>query len=501
MDAPLLVRTDRGPVEGLALGATRAFLGIPFAAPPVGNLRWKPPVPHAPWTATRMATEKGPACAQQNPVTQKYDSSSQEDCLTLNVWTPTRIKGAVPVLLWIHGGAFVLGSGGEDVYDGRALSEASGAIVVTVNYRLGPFGFLALSELKAEDASHPATGAYGLEDQRLAMQWVQANIAAFGGDAQRVTLFGESAGGISTCHHLVSPKSKGLFQRAIIESGPCDTVGTESAALKQGVAFVDALGCKGAADPLACVRGKSTEEVMRALPQSSDFLFGKGASWFPVVDGWNLPDRPNKLLASGSFARVPTLLGANADEASLFFALSGTMIGDEAAFTAFAESLVPGRGKDVVARYPMATYGTWQKAAMAAVSDAGFVCPTRKMARAFAAGGSDTYLYHFTYAPKGGLFGELGAFHSAELKYVFGNPSQVLPRPLTEEETQLSTIVMGYFTRHASTGDPNGAGATVWPKYSLATDENLVLDQTPKRQSQLKKDLCDFWDGVNVTMP
>lgn len=503
MDAPLNVRTERGPLEGTTLGKTRAFLGIPFAEPPVAGLRWKPPVPHAPWTQTRMATEKGPACPQLNPLTQKLDLSTQEDCLTLNIWAPARLKASepVPVLLWIHGGAFTLGSGGDEGYDGRALSEASGAIVVTVNYRLGPFGFLALPELKSEVAGHPSTGAYGIEDQRLAMQWVQSNIAAFGGDPRRVTLFGESAGGISTCLHLVSPKSQGLFQRAIIESGPCDTVGTESAALKQGASFVDALGCKTAPDPLACVRGKSTAEVMLALPQSGDFLFGKGASWFPIVEGWNLPDRPSKLLAAGNFQRMPTILGANADEATLFFALPGTMVADEAAFTALAESLVPGHGKDVVARYPLATYGSWQKAALAAIGDGGFVCHTRRMARAFAAAGSDTYLYHFTYAPKGGLFGDLGAFHSAELKYVFGNPSQVLPARLTDEEQQLSSTVMGYFSRHAATGDPNGAGALAWPKYRQATDENLVLDLKPVTQSRLKNALCDFWDGVVITTP
>lgn len=503
MDAPLSVRTDRGPIEGAALGATRAFLGIPFAEPPVAGLRWKPPVPHAPWTEKRMATEKGPSCTQSNPLTQKLDITSQEDCLTLNVWTPARLKASapVPVLVWIHGGAFTLGSGGEDGYDGRLLSEASGAIVVTVNYRLGPFGFLALPELKSEVAGHPSSGFYGIEDQRLAMQWVKDNIAAFGGDPQRVTLFGESAGGISTCVHLLSPKSQGLFQRAIIESGPCDTVGTESAAFKQGAAFVDALGCKTAADPLACVRGKSTAQVMSALPQSGDFLFGKGASWFPIVEGWNLPDRPSKLLSAGSFQHMPTILGANADEATLFFALPSTMVADEAAFTALAESLVPGRGKDVVARYPLATYGSWQKAAMAAVGHGGFVCPTRRMARAFATAGSETYLYHFTYAPKGSLFGELGAFHSAELKYVFGNPSQILPQRLTDEEQQLSATVMGYFSRHAATGDPNGAGAPAWPRYRTATDENLVLDLKPMTQSGLKNDLCDFWDSVSITTP
>lgn len=499
---PLVVKTEKGAVEGALAGSTRAFLGIPFAAPPVGKLRWKPPVPHEPWSATRKATEKGPACAQNSPVGNKLDESSSEDCLTLNVWTPAALKTpSPPVLVWIHGGAFVLGSGGEDSYDGQLLSEATGAVVVTINYRLGPFGFLALPTLKSEDPAHPSTGGYGLEDQRLALEWVKGNIAAFGGDAQRVTLFGESAGGYSTCMHLVSPPSKGLFQRAIIESGPCNVATPEATATKQGEAFLKALSCQAEPDPLACARGKSTAEVMRALPLSNDFLFGKGANWFPVIDGWNLSDDPGKLLAAGSFDKIPIVLGANADEATLFFSLAGTMVPDDAAFEALAEALVPSHGKEIVARYPRATYGSSLRAATTAVGDAAFVCPTRRTARAISAAGADTYLYHFTYAPKETLFGDLGAFHSAEIRYVFGVPSQLLPKPLTDEELRLSASIMGYFSRHAAAGSPSGEGAPAWPKYRVDTDENIVLGSAITTQSRLKTDLCDFWDSVPITRP
>lgn len=499
---PLVVATDKGAVEGALIGSTRAFLGMPFAAPPTGKLRWKPPVPHEPWSATRKATAKGPACLQNSPVSNKIDESSSEDCLTLNVWTPSTLaKAAPPVLVWIHGGAFVLGSGGEESYDGQVLSEATGAVVVTLNYRLGPFGFLALPALKSEDPAHPSTGAYGLEDQRMALQWVKNNIAAFGGDAQRVTLFGESAGGISTCTHLVSPPSKGLFQRAIIESGPCNLATSEATAVKQGEAFLKALSCQAEPDPLACARSKSTPDVMRALPLSNDFLFGKGANWFPIVDGWNLPDDPGKLLLAGSFEKVPIVLGANADEATLFFSLAGTMVGDDAAFEALAEALAPSHGKEIVARYPRAMYGSAMKAATTAVGDAAFVCPTRKAARAITAAGGDAYLYHFTYAPPGTLFGELGAFHSAEIKYVFGVPSQLLPKPLTDEELILSKSIMGYFSRHAASGNPNGEGALAWPKYRLDSEENIVLGATITTQSRLKTNLCDFWDSVAITRP
>jgi para-nitrobenzyl esterase len=370
-------------------------------------------------------------------------------------------------------------------------------VVVTLNYRLGPFGYLALSELESEDAAHPSTGEYGLEDQRAALAWVKSNAAAFGGDPGNVTVFGESAGGISVCHHMVSPKSKGLFERAIIESGPCDTLTSKDEATTQGIALATALGCTGP-DVLACLRGKSTEEIMTALPTGTDLVFGTGAQWFPVLDGWNLPDMPSKLLEAQSFEKVPTILGANADEGTLFFALANTPVPDEATFELLAEQLVPGHGKEVVAHYPPATYGSVQKAASAAVGDAGFVCPTRKMARAFAKAGVPTFLYHFTYAPTGALLSNLGAFHSAEVKYVFGNPYQLAPQALTDEELALSAELMGYWSRHADKGDPNGEGAFAWPKYDAQKDEAILLDMTLSTKAGIKKDLCDFWDPLNA---
>ncbi|MCC6553334.1 MAG: carboxylesterase family protein [Polyangiaceae bacterium] len=498
--APLDVMTDKGPVKGALAGSTRAFLGIPYAAPPVGDLRWRAPAPHAAWTEPLLAAAKGPACAQMNPLTGSFMSTSSEDCLTVNVWTPERSASAgLPVLVWIHGGAFVLGSGSEDAYDGQRLSEASGAVVITLNYRLGPLGFLALPELRSEDAAHPSTGGYGLEDQRAALEWVKANAAAFGGDPGNVTIFGESAGGISVCHHLVSPRSKGLFQRAIIESGPCDTVTAEADATAQGADLVEALGCAGG-DALACLRGKSAEEILGALPAGADFIFG-GTSWYPMLDGWNLPGLPGELLASGAFEKVPVLLGANADEGTLFLALAGATIPDEAAFEALAEQLVPGHGAEVVSHYPSATYGSPEEAAMAAIGDAGFVCPTRRAARAIAAAGAPAFLYHFTYEPAGTLLGDLGAFHSAEVKYVFGNPGQLQPQPLTEEELALSAEIMGYWSRHAEGGDPNGGGAPPWPAYDEQADENIVLDMTISKQAGLKEELCDFWDGLGVAAP
>ncbi|NUP05443.1 MAG: carboxylesterase family protein [Polyangiaceae bacterium] len=496
---PLVVETDKGPVEGGLVGSSRVFFGIPYAAPPVGDLRWRPPAPHDAWTEVLPAIQRKPACSQTSVLTHVYDDNTVEDCLTLNVWTPSSVLDEPrPVLVWIHGGAFVLGQSAEPAYDGQILSETTGSVVVTVNYRLGPLGFLALPELDAEDPSHPSTGSYGLEDQRAALEWVKANIAAFGGDPSRVTLFGESAGGISTCFHMVSPPSEGLFHRAIIESGPCDTATPKADAMAQGEEFVAALGCDTDADRLACLRAKDTQAIIDALPVSNDFIFADGPNWFPIVDGYNIPDTPTNLFASGNFYDVPTIAGANSDEGSLFFRLAGKtgIVPDEAAFESLAEQLVPEHGAEIVAAYPTAEFGTAQAAAEAAFGDAGFVCPTRRFVRALGAAGGSAYLYHFTHAPENTLFSDLGAYHSGEVRYVFGNPAQLVPSMLTEDERTFSESIMGYWSRHAANGDPNGNGALEWPVYKSATDEAMILDFEQSVEAGVRADTCDFWDEV-----
>jgi para-nitrobenzyl esterase len=345
--APTFVMTDKGPVQGTVSGSSRLFFAIPFAAPPVGDLRWKPPAPHAPWTMPVAATAPGPACGQLDALTaMSFDTSSSEDCLTLNVWAPKAASTTkAPVMLWIYGGSFVIGSGGMSDYDGQKLSEATGAIVVTINYRLGPLGFLALPALHAEDPTHPSSGMYGFEDQRAAIAWTKSNIAAFGGDPTNITIFGESAGGISVCTHLVSPPSKGLFARAIIESGAyaIGLTATETAADAQGAALVKALGCDGKSDPdtLACMRAVKFDQVLLAMPASPFNIVTGGTSWGTVIDGLNLPDDPVKLFGKNAFAMVPTLLGTNTNEGSLFFAFSNPVTSD-ATYQTFADALFPG---------------------------------------------------------------------------------------------------------------------------------------------------------------
>jgi para-nitrobenzyl esterase len=494
-----LVATDRGSVQGSVAGKTRVFLGIPFAAPPVGDLRWKAPQPAAAWSDVLAATARGPACAQLGALSPKFDSSSSEDCLTLNIWAPAAAgASAAPVLVWIHGGTFLIGSGGEAAYDGQRLSEATGAVVVTINYRLGPLGFLAHPQLKAEDPAYPSSGMYGFEDQRAALAWTRDNIGAFGGDPANVTVFGESAGGFSTCYHLVSPKSAGLFHRAIIESGACASgrTATEVAAEAQGQKLAETLGCDGA-DGLSCLRGKPADEVLLALPSGAADILGD-VRWGPVIDGLNLPDDPRVLLEAGEMADVPTLLGTNANEGTLFFALGSTKVPDDDAYLALVEALAPGHGEEILAEYPSRVYGSPQAAAAASLGDVVFVCPARRTARALAKAGIPAWLYHFTHAPSRALLPDLGAFHSAEIPFVFGNPSALLPNTPTEEEAPLFAAMTGYWGRMSRTGDPNGDGAFEWPAYAASTDENIVLDLTLSKQGGLRAAQCDFWDALGL---
>jgi para-nitrobenzyl esterase len=486
-----LVTTDKGPVQGTIMGQTRVFLGVPYAAPPLGALRWKPPQPAAAWEMPLDAKVRGPACPRIDATTKKVAAGTSEDCLTLNVWAPaTPPAELAPVLLWIHGGSFTFGSGGDPAYDGQALSEATGAVVVTINYRLGPLGFLAHSALSAEDASHPAAGMYGFEDQRAALAWAKANIAVFGGDPARVTLFGNSAGAISTCLHLLSPKSQGLFQRAIIESGPC-IAGSATTAEAQGNTLAVAAGCNDPANVLSCLRGKTSDEILLALPSQSGVLANDGVGWLPIVDGVNLPDQPDKLLAAGSFDKVPTIIGTNKNEGTLFTTV--VTVNSDTEYTNLMDAIYPGHGAAIVAKYPSASFSSINAAIAEAFGDGFFVCSTRRIARALSTAGVATYLYHFVHAFETPIVSQLGVFHSAEIPFIFGNPYFLYT--LMADEKPILKMMDGYWFNMAKTGDPNSMGAVTWPKYDATGDQNMVLDRTPSTQTGLKKDICDFWDA------
>ena len=502
---PLLVVTDTGPVRGIAGDGIRSFLGIPYAAPPVGALRWRAPQPVEPWTDERDATQPGNPCPQTIPIV--HIATGEEDCLVLNVVAPNPLPNPAPVMVWIHGGGFTTGEGRQYTgsTDGGVIAGTAAAVVVSLNYRLGQLGFLAHPALSSEDAAHPGSGDYGIEDQIGALQWVQRNIAAFGGDPHNVTIFGESAGGLSVCIHLVSPASAGLFQHAIVESGLCTQPLAElGAAEQQGERFADSLGCASSPDVLACMRAKSADEVRAALPPDPNFAFTPGVwgRYFPVVDGRVLPHQVAALLAEGSVQRVPLLIGSNGDEGTLFVALSHDNLGMPLMADQYRDRLLylvsgdAAAADAIEARYPLADYPTPGAALAAAFGDGFLACPTIDAA-GLAAGLMPTYLYQFTYPDAAfnlPLPIALGAFHSAEIQFVFGFPAA---GSFTPEELALSRQMLGYWTRFAAGGDPNGGGAPPWPLLDAA-GRYLQLDRTIATGAHAKQSACDFWRGLNL---
>ncbi len=480
----LEIATTSGPVVGQARDGVREFLGIPYAAPPVGALRWRPTQPAVPWTTPRDATHRGLACPQPE---QGFHRDTGEDCLNLDVWIPDGAMGKLPVLFWIHGGAFYQGSGGDDLYDGVKLAKHAHAIVVTSNYRLGPLGFGSHRALAAEQGKQ-VLPALGLLDQRAAMQWVQREIAAFGGDPKNVTLFGESAGAWSQCAHLAMPGSRGLFARAILQSGACSDAlyFTAETANAQGDELAAAVGCTGA-DVVACLRGKSADALASALPFKRGLLLPPGVWWGPIVDGVELPRMPLAAIRAGDFARVPLIIGTTRDEGTLHTMSYKEVTTDELA--GFVRGVF---GDAAVARVVDFYKRPTPKVALTDIVTEGiFRCNTRRVARAATAHGVPVYLYEWTHALDGPPHVHaLGPTHSVDLFFVF-DVTTVGIGPSAAEQP-LVDLVQDLWGNFAHTGVP-GHG---WPRYATATDEHLVIDTTPSVGHGLDRESCDFWDAI-----
>ena len=533
----LVVETGSGPVEGFEEDGVFSYRGIPYAAPPVGDLRWKPPTAPAPWTTTLAATEKPNLCPQEAfaglPVPGFMPS---EDCLYVNVDTPT-VGSGLPVMVWIHGGGFTLGEGvqldGGTV--GDRIARQTGTVVVSMNYRLGQLGFLAHSALSAESPDS-ASGNYGLMDQTASLQWVKGNIEAFGGDPDNVTIFGESAGAFSVCSHLASAKSAGLFAKAILQSGSCERPWpTLAAAEAQGDAFAEALGCDSPADALACMRAKSADDVLSALPPAPNFGFNPSdepsGSWGPVLDGSFFTEQPSDSFTSGRFNQVPTILGFSREEARLFTWL-GELADPPLEVTAdnYEELIARFVGGDpelaarAVDEYPLSDYSEPAVALAAVVTDTVFRCPGKTEVAKLAAF-SAAYLYQFEYQDGhsqlevalpfigAGLPSyDLGAFHGVDIPYVFGyDPlleinfedfSTTLNEwePGTADEA-LWLATLGYFTRFAETGNPSAEGGVEWPAYDEDADQHLAFDTTISVGSNADANKCDFWAGEDYLKP
>ena len=495
---PVMVTTQRGPIVGRDFGTSMAFLGIPYAASPTGALRWRPPVERDAWTTPLDATHYSLPCPLPPGGLGGQLPPATEDCLTVNVWTPSVAAAASrAVMVFIHGGGFGGGTGTDPLYNGRTLAERGNVVVVTIEYRLAQLGFLAHPSLVAEDSAHHSAGNYGFLDQQAALRWVRANAASFGGNPANVTIFGESAGSISVCAHMASPLSAGLFERAIGQSGPCaflttplhDTVpaSTRESAEALGGLFATALGCDTATDVLACMRSKPYAEIVAASPRGLELRPGT-ARYEPNIDGYVFTERPWISFQNGRVTHVPFLSGTNRDEGTFLTVLAP--VHNQTEYEAAVRNLLPTHVPDVMRLYPASdpAFATVNDAYTAFLTDAVFICPARAQARYMAALGMGAYLYHFTRLNPG-PFRFLGVFHGQELPYVFGNFTSMFTR--TSADTTLSNSVIGYWTRFANTGDPNGAGATMWPVFTMAGDAHLEFGDTTQAGTGLHRTKCD----------
>lgn len=488
------VTTEQGPVRGAVVGRTVAFKGIPYAAPPTGALRWRPPQPPPSRSEVLDATQFGAPCAQ---IGENGGVLGGEDCLTLNVWAPNDAE-RVPVMVFIHGGGNVQGTAGDALYDGRKLSEAGRVVVVTLNYRLGPLGFLAHPSLTAEDAVNQSSGNYGLLDQIAALGWVQRNAAAFGGDANNVTIFGESAGGRNVLSLVASPLATGLFHKAIVESGApllyATPLRSESGAVESaedfGERLATALGCPNGDGALACLRAATPEQLLEALEPDETLFVSGGFVYGPNVDGYVLPSDITTALAERRQNNVPLIVGTNKNEMQTFIT---DTIATEAQYEAQVRAVFGELAPAVLARYPVSDYSSPFAAFEALTTDAIFLCPTRTASRLVAPAQPKTFVYQFTHTLS--FLPGYGAFHGLELPYVFGNFER-FPVPPSKKDLKLSKRVQGYWTNFATAGDPNGRGLPVWPAYTNDGDTSVALAAKIKPQVGYRKDYCDFWSAL-----
>ncbi|MGI5214307.1 carboxylesterase/lipase family protein [Plantactinospora sp. CA-290183] len=486
-----VVRTDRGLVRGTVGADVRSFDGIPYAAPPTGESRWRAPRPAAPWSGIRDATRPGSPCPQHPDPVVGSPASVDEDCLHLNVTTPLRRSTRPrPVLVWLHGGGLRNGAGSE--FDVRRLAVTGDAVVVTVNYRLGILGFLGYPGLAD-------SGTFGLQDQQAALRWVRRNAAFFGGDPRNVTLFGESAGADGVCAQLASPTAAGLFHRAILQSGSCSTANPVAVILPVLGAELDtwkprtlaeslgsaAAGSIGCAD-LDCLRGRDV----------ADLLAIADVYWSPAFDTPLLPLHPAEALRAGRFNRVPVLAGHTRDEGRFFVATFFPDSIDEPTYQWLLGSAFGDRAAEVAARYAEA--GSPSLAWAAIITDRAYVCPSAASGRHIAER-VPYYRYEFADRTAPQIFAlpqpppyPMGAYHGAELPYL--HDLRVRPVTLNPAQQRLSERMIGYWTRFAATGDPNGRGLPHWSRHaaqSLGPDAVGPVDLDAEHH-------CDLWASADA---
>ena len=474
--SPDQVKINSGRLAGVTKGDVVSFKGVPFAKPPVGDLRWRPPQPVEPWTGVRAADTYGALCMQKINIKDNGvgPPPASEDCLTLNVWRPRHAgKKPLPVMVWIHGGGLVNGSGTAALYDGSAFARR-GVVLVTLNYRLGRFGFFAHPALTAENPRGPL-GNYGLQDQIAALEWVQRNIAAFGGDPRQVTIFGESAGGVSVNHLMLAPAARGLFIRAIVESGAGREVsaplhgpgaGGIPSAEDQGEAFARKLGVK--VDDAAALRAIPADAIVAA----GDPDMSKGE--LIVLDGVTQTLEVTDGFKQGLEMKIPYIVGSNSRELPVPPSMIDTFFGGAGRMNAADKARLA------------EAYGGLGAYNDNVLSDIVFTEPARSLAGLHAKNGNPTWLYRFSVLSATAPKMLTGAPHASERQYVFDTLA-ASPWPTTDADKPLAAGMNAYWADFARRGDPNGDHRPHWPRYSAEADELLdftnsgpVAEKTPR---------------------
>lgn len=485
------VKLDSGKIRGLIVGEDHdvyAYKGIPFAKPPVGDLRWREPVAPDKWDGVKDCFKFGNASPQRTPALMKaipqmaINAPYNEDCLYLNVWKPAKATSdKLPVLVWIHGGGYTMGAASQPIYDGESLAR-KGVVLVSINYRLGPFGFLAHPVLSKE-SKHNASGNYGILDQIEALRWVQRNVAAFGGDPKRVMIFGESAGGGSILCLMVSPLAKNLFHSAVAQSAPemnlaflRKSTGDRQSAEEQGVGLIEKCGLSSTptADEMRKLDADKLVATFPALEVDRKFeleLGGIPLPIGPIVDGYCVPDDPNTLFATKRENPVPMMIGNTRDEMTMFFVQTPTPKEVDVYKKEIAQDFGD-LAKAVEDAYPATDAKSIRDAVIHLVSDVVFGSQARYAARLHAQNGYPTYRYVFSRGSKQLPMSSMGAHHACELAFLFGQPANP-----DATDKKIVDYLQGYWINFAAKGDPNGKGLPEWPKFSTKTDTLVEFEK------------------------
>jgi len=489
------VEIAQGKLQGRTAGpddGIKVFKGIPYALPPVGDWRWRPPRPQPGWDGTRLATEYAPDCVQaaypEGSFFSRPSRPQSEDCLYLNVWTPTLARDAeLPVMVWIHGGGLSRGSGASPWYEGTRLA-GRGAVIVTINYRLNAFGFLAHPEL-SEQSPHGSSGNYGMLDQIAALEWVREHIAAFGGDPERVTIFGESAGSWSVNALMATPLAEGLFQRAIGQSGarfgPMRVLDRRAYGQRSAESFGVRVAQHLDAREVDDLRAASAGRVLRAWRDAE----GPDS---PIVDGWVFPRHVRAVFEAGEQHDVPVIVGYNADEGTTLVAKPPTTA---AGYRERVRAMFGDGADAVLEQYPPADDP--RAAFLAAFRDGAFGWEMHTWGRLMANVDAPAWLYHFTRHPPGPRQARLGAYHAAEIRYAFDN-AHLFGEALTPTDERLADTMADYWVRFARDGNPNGDGRPHWPAYGKRDHRPLTLGETVEVGAKLPREVMRTFDAIDA---